>query len=101
MNIELLYWIIFSFIFVDIILTYTRKMSLGIGIIGIGAGFIAVYLFAPYMNLVIMNIGQAIFYGGDYTTGVILGIIHLIILAGCVIVRYSNLLSSGGKIGWA
>lgn len=101
MAIELIYWILFSMIAVITILTSTRKMSLGIGIVGILLGLGIVYVFSPYMNIVIQSVGTAVFYGGAYTLPVMLAIGHIISLMAIVVVAMYNLVASGGKIIWA
>ena len=101
MNIELAYWILFSIIAIIGILTFTNKMSFGIGIIGLLAGFVISYLLAPYMNIVMQPVGQAIFYGGAFTFPVILAIIHFILMVIAVFVAIYNLMSSEGEIIWA
>ncbi len=100
-TIEISYMILFAVIAIIAILTITRKMSLGIGIIGIALGFIIAYVLAPYMSIVIYPVGQAMFYGGSWGLPAILGIAHLASLIVMVGIAGYNLLSSGGRIIWA
>ena len=101
MNIELSYMIIFAVMFVIAILSVTRKMSLGIGIMGLLAAFGVGWYLSPYTEIVINPITNAIFYNGDWTLAAILGLTHLItMIIVCIIASY-NLLKSGGKIVWA
>lgn len=98
---ELAYLILFSCIFIIGILGVTRKMSMGIALSGIGAGLIIAWIMAPYMEVVMTPIGQAIFYNGVWTISAILGLAHLVsLIAICILAGY-NLMSSGGKITWA
>ena len=100
-NIELAYWILFSIIGIIAVLTATRKMSFGIGMVMIGLGFIATYFLSAYMSIIINPVGQALFYGANWTIPAILGALHLTTLILIVVMAGYNLLSSGGKIIWA
>lgn len=101
MNIEISYMVLFACITIIGILGATRKMSMGIALIGIGLGLAVAWVLAPYMAIVIEPVGQAIFYGGNWTLGAMLGIIHLATLIVMVGMAGYNLASSGGKIAWA
>lgn len=101
MNIEISYMIIFAAIIITAILAFTRKMSMGIGLTGMGLGFGIAYILGPYMQIVIGPMGDALFYGGEWTIPAILGVIHLSSMIFVVIVAIYNLMSSGGKIVWA
>jgi len=101
MTIELAYVILFACITIIGILGVTRKMSIGIAITGIGLGLGISYILAPYMTIVMGPVGEAIFYGGNWTLAAILGLTHLITLIAMVIHASYNLMSSGGKIIWA
>lgn len=101
MNIEISYAILFASIAIIAILTVTRKMSMGIGIVGIALGFAISLILAPYMTMVITPVGQALFYGGDWSLAAILGLTHLASMIVLVGMAAYNLISSGGKIIWA
>lgn len=101
MNIEISYMVLFACIIIIGILGATRKMSLGIAIIGMGLGLLVAWILAPYMAVVIEPVGQALFYGGSWGYMAILGIIHLATLIIMVGMAGYNLASSGGKIAWA
>ena len=101
MNIEISYLLLFASIFIVAILTVTRKMSLGIGLVCIGLALLISWILAPYTAIVMSPVTMAIFYGGDWTLGAILGISHLISMILLVIVAVYNLMRSGGKIIWA
>jgi hypothetical protein len=101
MNIEISYMILFASIIIVGILTITRKMSMGIGIAGIGSGLLIAWLLSPYMAIVIEPVGQFLFYGGDLTLSAMLGIGHLASLIVMTGMAGYNLMSSGGKIIWA
>jgi hypothetical protein len=101
MMIEISYMILFAVIIIVAILSITRKMSLGIGLAGIGAGLLIAWVMAPYMNIVIGPIGEALFYGGNWTIAAIVGIVHLGTLIAMTGMATYNLMSSGGKIIWA
>ena len=100
-SIELIYAIIFGVISVIGILTITRKMSIGIGLIGIGLGMAIAYILSPYMDVVMNPITQSIFYGAVWDIPAILGVLHIASLVFMVIVAMYNLMASGGKIIWA
>ena len=101
MNIEISYMVIYAAIIITLILTVTRKMSMGIGLTGIGTGFAIAYFLGPYMQIVMGPLGQAIFYGGDWSLQAILGAMHLGSMVVILLVAIYNLMSSGGKIVWA
>lgn len=101
MNIETSYAILIGVVIILTILTVTRKMSLGIGLIGIGTGFGIAFLLAPYTEIVMSPVGNAIIYGGAWTINVILGVAHLATMIIIVIIAAYNLMASGGKIIWA
>lgn len=101
MNIEISYMVLFACIIIIGILGASRKMSLGIAMIGMGLGLIVSWVLAPYMSIVIEPVGMAIFYGGTWGIMAILGLIHLATLIIMVVMAGYNLASSGGKIAWA
>lgn len=101
MAIELSYMLMFMFLILFGILGITRKMSAGIAMASIAAGFGISYYLAPYMALVINPLGNSIAYG--YSMGVVewIGVAHLGSIVFMVLVAAYNLISSGGKIVWA
>jgi hypothetical protein len=99
--IEIMYMILFACIVIIGILAITKKMSIGIGLVGVGTGLLIAWLLAPYMSIVIGPVGQAIFYGGDWSMQAILGVIHLSTMIVMTGMAGYNLMSSGGKIVWA
>jgi len=101
MQIELIYVILFSIITVIGILGATKKMSMGIALIGIGLGLTIAYIFAPYMEIVMSPLTQAIWYGATWGLGAFLAVGHIASLIFLVVVAAYNLMSSGGKIVWA
>lgn len=100
-TIEISYLIIFTVISLILMLTITRKMSMGIGLTAIGTGLIIAWILSPYMLIVIHPVGQALFYGGNWNISAILGLIHLASLIYITLVAFYNLFASGGKITWA
>ena len=101
MIIEMIYVIIFAVIAILAVLSLTKKMSIGIALIGIGTGLGITMVLSDYTNIVMYPITQAIFYSGDWTLAVYLGIAHLASLVFLASVAGYNLFASGGKITWA
>lgn len=101
MNIEIAYWVLFAIISVIAILGITRKLNIGIALAGIVLGLIVAWLLAPYMEIVIYPVGQALFYGGSWSIPALLGLIHLATMIIIVGEAGYNLSISGGKIVWA
>ena len=100
-QIELIYLSIFSLIGLIAILTYTKKMSVGIALTSIIFGSTICYVFAPYMQMIIKPIGYVIMYGYSINWFVGVAIFHLISLIIMLGVASYNLIVSGGKIAWA
>ena len=100
-QIELIYLSIFSLITMITILTYTEKMSIGIGLMSIIFGSIICYIFAPYMQMIISPIGNWIIYNYNLSYFVMAGLLHIFSLVFLVGIAIYNLIVSGGKISWA
>lgn len=100
-QIEILYAMILSITAFFGILSYTRKISVGIALLSIIFGVGISLLMAPYMQLVIAPIGDYLFYGYTLNTLIIVSIFHLISMIAMIFVAGYNLIRSGGKITWS
>lgn len=83
------------------IMTYTKKMSIGIALFGMICGFVLAYIFAPYTEIVMNPIANYLQYNYSLTLIVILGIGHLISSMYLCGVAFYNLIVSDGEISWA
>lgn len=101
MQIEITYMILFAVALITLILTWTRKMSVGIGLCGIGLAFAIGFIIAPYSSLIMNPVSWAIAYGGSWTLSAILGVSHILSMCFIAGIGVYNLMMSKGKIIWA
>lgn len=100
-TIELGYWLAFFAMIVMVFAAYLEKVSWTILIGGfLGASLIA-WGAMEYTALVMGPVGNAIWYGYDWTLGAYLGVMHLATTFILVLSYMMNLAKSDGKIGWA
>lgn len=100
-TIELGYWLAFFAMIVMTMAAYLEKVSWGILIGGfLGASLIA-WGAMEYTAIVMGPVGNALWYGYDWTLGAYLGLIHLISVFVVVASYMLNLAKSDGRIGWA
>lgn len=101
MQIELSYMIAITLILLFGILTYTKKMSVGIGLISILGGLGVSYYFAPYTELIIKPLGDSLMYGYALQMYEYVAMFHLFSVMFILVIAMYNLYKSKGKISWA
>lgn len=100
-NIEITTIITVALLILFGILTYTKKMTVGIALISLLGGIVVAWLFASYNQLVISAFSNAIWYNYPWTLFAVLGLLHMLSMFGLVIMAGYNLYISEGKVIWA
>lgn len=100
-TIEILYLIPISIMIAVIIATIYGKLTLPIGVLGIGIGIMMAFFLAPYTALVMQPLANTIWYGYQWTLFEVIAIFHLASIFSIVIVALYNLYRSGGIKVWA
>ena len=100
-TIEISYAIAIAMIVLFGVLTYTKKMSIGVALFSAMTGLGISYYLAPYMQSVITPVGNAVIYGYSWGLTEILAAGHLISIAAMVFVAGYNLVASDGEVIWA
>lgn len=91
----------FSLLVLFGLMGYFKKVSVGIAFFSGIAGFVIGWVFAPYNAIIIGSMGNAIWYGYDWSLMAVLGLFHMLTIFLMVGIAAYNLYRSEGKIIWA
>jgi len=100
-TIEILYLIPISIMIAVIIATIYGKLTLPIGVIGIGIGIMMAFFLAPYTAVVMQPLANTVWFGYQWTMLEVMALLHLISVFAICFVAIYNLYRSGGIKVWA